>query len=218
MPHYALDVPMNSSSHLTLFLGDKFETANESMTFMLTLFPELQESTNIIFREPSKKGQRRFRALHHAAPPLPREQWAHIVLDERIRRNMREVASHALLTVPALTLMLAHLEPKATHASVIRRRQAIQRTYGANNWKLARLELMREYFSRPWGKLATREDPAVMSKLLQPEPKSSIASFVTEELDASTNSIGTRRRLLNLRKSRSISTVSRNSQNGPSQN
>jgi hypothetical protein len=63
---------------------------------MMKVFPELEESSNIIFNLPSKKVLKRFRSVNPTPPRLGKSLWAHSILKDQISRNVREVAVNAL--------------------------------------------------------------------------------------------------------------------------
>lgn len=58
----------------------------------MEVFPELEESSNIIFKTPSKKALKRFASVNPCPPRLGRSHWAHSILKDTISRNIREVA------------------------------------------------------------------------------------------------------------------------------
>lgn len=110
---------------------------------MLLLFPELRDSTNIYFIRPSQKGLRRFRSQDLIPNPLDRAMWAHTLLDERIRRNLREVAAAGMSMIPVLFAKLSTSNGKGKdHFS-----RRIQSADNSAEWERCRLELMREFFS-----------------------------------------------------------------------
>jgi hypothetical protein len=69
---------------------------------MLELFPELLDSPEFFFAQPSKKALRRFPSVE----PMPRQlsiaMRADRVLDDRIRSNVAEVADVTMRIVPSL--------------------------------------------------------------------------------------------------------------------
>jgi len=110
---------------------------------MLELFPELKDSTNIFFIEPTKKGLRRFRSSELLPGPLEEAMWAHTLLDTRIRQNVKEVASLRLGRVPALLDRLNKTDDR--HEDTIRQQQAIMKSRGYTEWKQCRLEIMKDF-------------------------------------------------------------------------
>ena len=63
---------------------------------MVEVFPELEESSNIIFNSPSKKALKRFNSVNPFPPRLGKSHWAHSILKDTISRNVREVAISSL--------------------------------------------------------------------------------------------------------------------------
>jgi hypothetical protein len=119
---------------------------------MLELFPELRDSTNIVFIRPSQKGLRRFRSQDHIPDPLDRAMWAHTLLDERIRRNLKEVASAGLCEIPSLISRLAISGGiKRDMAAIQRQEKGALRAHEGESWERCRLRLMREFFSEARG-------------------------------------------------------------------
>jgi hypothetical protein len=115
---------------------------------MLELFPELCDSTNIVFIRPSQKGLRRFRSQDRIPDPLDRAMWAHTLLDERIRRNLKEVASAGLCEIPLLMSRLAKSGGSQRDMAAIQRQEkAALRAHDGGSWERCRLRLMREFFS-----------------------------------------------------------------------
>jgi hypothetical protein len=115
---------------------------------MLELFPELRDSTNIVFIRPSQKGMRRFRSQDPIPDPLDRAMWAHTLLDERIRRNLKEVAVAGLCKIPSLMSRLAKSgDSQRDMAASQRQEKAALRAHEGESWELCRLRLMREFFS-----------------------------------------------------------------------
>jgi hypothetical protein len=115
---------------------------------MLELFPELRDSTNIVFIRPSQKGLRRFRSQDRIPDPLDRAMWAHTLLDERIRRNLKEVALAGLCEIPSLMSRLAKSGGTLRDLAAIQRQgKAALRAHEGESWELCRLRLMREFFS-----------------------------------------------------------------------
>jgi hypothetical protein len=119
---------------------------------MLELFPELRDSTNIVFIRPSQKGLRRFRSQDRTPDPLDQAMWAHTLLDERIRRNLKEVASAGLCEIPSLMSRLAISGGiKRNMAAIQRKEKAALRAHEGESWERCRLRLMREFFSEARG-------------------------------------------------------------------
>jgi hypothetical protein len=119
---------------------------------MLELFPELRDSTNIVFIRPSQKGLRRFRSQDRIPDPLDRAMWAHTLLDERIRRNLKEVASAGLCEIPSLMARLAKSGiSQRDMAAIQRQERAALRAHEGERWERCRLRLMREFFSEARG-------------------------------------------------------------------
>ena len=83
-----------------------FGESDRSAEVMLKLFPELRDSTDLFFTTPSKKALRRFPSPNPIPPPLDQSMWAHRILEDRIRRDVSEVADSALRRVPSLTIRL----------------------------------------------------------------------------------------------------------------
>ena len=142
-------------------LWNDVESADQSAVVMLQLFPELKDSTTIIYREPSKKGIRRF---HSSEIPeaLDKSMMAHNILETLIQKAIFEVASYALTEIPALSIQLAaHEYSDRALARSLRQRQAIMKARCTSSWKKCRYMILREFFALPRGKLAHRRDPAV---------------------------------------------------------
>jgi hypothetical protein len=78
------------------------DEADHSSDLMMELFPELLDSPEFFFSQPSKKAMRRFPAVE----PMPRQlsiaMRAERILDDRIRSNVAEVADVTLRIVPSL--------------------------------------------------------------------------------------------------------------------
>jgi hypothetical protein len=77
-------------------IGSEHAYANQSARFMMQVFPELEEASNIVFSPPSKKTLKRFRNVNPDPPRLGRSHWAHTILRDQISLNVREVAVSAL--------------------------------------------------------------------------------------------------------------------------
>lgn len=69
---------------------------------MFDIFPELHNSSEIIFLSPSKKAIRRFPTCDPAPKPLRSTFWAQKILDDRIRVYVAEIADLSLRVVPSL--------------------------------------------------------------------------------------------------------------------
>lgn len=76
--------------------GGELSSANQSEMLMMEVFPELEESSNIIFNTPSKKALKRFVSVNALPPRLGKSHWAHSILKDTISRNVREVAVSSL--------------------------------------------------------------------------------------------------------------------------
>jgi hypothetical protein len=115
---------------------------------MLELFPELRDSTNMVFIRPSQKGLRRFKSQDRIPDPLDRAMWAHTLLDERIRRNLKEVAYAGLCEMPSLLSRLVKSDGSQRDMAAIQRQEkAALRAHERESWERCRFRLMREFFS-----------------------------------------------------------------------
>ena len=109
---------------------------------MVKLFPELNHSTNIKFVAASKKGIRRIRSSDAVPSPLEEAKWSHTFLDRRIRKNLAEVASVAMLYLPRHYLG-SQSSVSATSKEIWQTAVAGARGYG--NWKDCRVDVMRSF-------------------------------------------------------------------------
>lgn len=85
---------------------------------MVELFPELEVSTNILYRELSSKVKRRFTKAIAVPKPLERDMWAHEFLSNRIRANIREVADVSIRIVPKVMARLEKVGSRDRAAEV----------------------------------------------------------------------------------------------------
>jgi hypothetical protein len=151
---------------------------------MLELFPELRNSTNIVFIRPSQKGLRRFRSQDRIPDPLDRAMWAHTLFDERIRRNLKEVASAGLCEIPSLFSRLVTSGSQRDKAAIQRQEKAARRAHEGESWERCRLRLMTEFFSD-----ARRGTPRSTRKLNEVSSSSSRPRFsLPAKLHADTKS------------------------------
>jgi hypothetical protein len=114
---------------------------------MIELFPELRDSTNIVFIRPSQKGLRRFRSQDRTPDPLDRAMWAHTLFDERIRRNLKEVASAGLCEIPSLFSRLVTSGSQRDKVAFQRQEKAAISAHEGESWERCRLRVMAEFFS-----------------------------------------------------------------------
>lgn len=84
---------------IIFYVGADPARADQSELLMVHVFPELEESSNIIFNPPSKKTLKRFRNVNAYPARLGKYHWAHAILKDQISRNVREVAINALRSV-----------------------------------------------------------------------------------------------------------------------
>jgi hypothetical protein len=131
---------------LTEKVWSNYDQADASVKLLSIIFPELRHSTDVCFVAPSKKSLRRFPSPEALPEPLDRRLWAHILFEERVRRNVSEVANAALRFVPELTLQLSGIQPRATTRSS-RQLKAAMSVRGLSDLSAARLEVMREFLS-----------------------------------------------------------------------
>jgi len=131
--------------------GNTSAKADESFGFMLELFPELEHSPDIHFREPSRKGMRRVRGLSNNSIPRPLDKHLriHTLHGDRVRRNVREVADVSLRMVPYVSLRLGKLdeEQREKYMRTIRTRQIMMDVRKLPDWPSCRLAIMRDYLS-----------------------------------------------------------------------
>ena len=83
--------------------GNDFDDADASARVTSEIFPELKNSSDIFFREPSKKALRRIPANNPMPEPLSADLWTTTSLTRRIARDVAEVADTAMRKVPVLT-------------------------------------------------------------------------------------------------------------------
>lgn len=75
-----------------------------------------------------------------------------MLLDERIRRNLKEVASAGLCVIPSLMPKLAKFYgSQRDMAAILRQENAALRAHEGESWERCRLRLMREFFSDATG-------------------------------------------------------------------
>jgi hypothetical protein len=113
---------------------------------MLDIFPELKDSTNIIFLEPSKKGLKRFRHSGNVPEPLESPMFAHLSLSSRIHQHVREVADLSLRKVPALSFKFTTLDQARDELTrkEMYRQQSLIYVSKCKSWAQCRLLLMKE--------------------------------------------------------------------------
>ena len=116
--------------------------ADESVELMVLLFPELGHSTNIKYSAVTKKGIRRIRSSVAIPPPLEELKWAHVFLDRRIRKNLAEVASVAMLYLPR---RYHSVRGGQNSSSKEQWQNAITEVYKYSSWKECRLQIMRRF-------------------------------------------------------------------------
>lgn len=144
-------VKLSNVISVTLVAGKVFDQAGDSTTLVLELFPELKESSNIHFRDPSKKGIRRLKHNSIILPgPLEPDECAHNVLQDRIRRNVVEVADLSLRRVSQLSVKLAipHAVDPGSGYQKAELRKAKMRATRTANWRVCRLVIVRGFVSR----------------------------------------------------------------------
>lgn len=129
---------------------DRFLFADESAKLVLMLFPELSHSTNIKFAKPSSKGRRRIRSSDVIPAPLDESLWSHTFMDRRVRKNLAEVASAAILYMPRrLPSSSLPVSQEQRSANPLHREkiwsQAVTSVQGHATWKQCRLQLMRTF-------------------------------------------------------------------------
>ena len=108
----------------------------------MLLFPELGHSTNIKFAPVTKKGVRRIRSSEAVPPPLEEAKWSHTFLDRRIRKNLAEVASVAMLYLPR------HYQRSQSSLGATSKeawRAAVTGAQGYGSWNECRLGIMRSF-------------------------------------------------------------------------
>ena len=123
-------------------IWNRFRLADESVKAMVLLFPELGHSTNIKFSPVSKKGVRRIRSSEAVPSPLEEAKWSHTFLDRRIRKNLAEVASVAMLYLPR-HYQRSESSLGATSKDVWR--TAVTGAKGYASWNECRLGIMRSF-------------------------------------------------------------------------
>ena len=112
---------------------------------MLQLFPELESSPNIIFRNPSSKARRRFsKAREVSSPPIDKSLWDAISLEGTIKRHVQEVASIYITKVPALMAKLDEADERKSRRwkSLV---AAIIRARSVEAWSECRGTMLHEY-------------------------------------------------------------------------
>lgn len=127
---------------LANLVWSKFRQADESVKAMVLLFPELGHSSNIKFSPVSKKGVRRIRSSDSMPAPLKEAKWSHTFVDRRIRKNLAEVASVAMLYLPR------RYENSRTSIGVTSKeawQRAVASAHGNSGWKDCRLNVMRAF-------------------------------------------------------------------------
>lgn len=121
---------------------------------MLHLFPELGDSTNIFFVLPSRKSLRRLPSSDLLPLPLDRTMWAHTFLDDRIHRNVAEVADVGLRLVPSLLGSLGKaLESHDKESATLRRLDAVIGVHGSSDYYSARRIFIQEVLLQQAGYL-----------------------------------------------------------------
>lgn len=141
---------------LANILWCNYEEASQSGELIQELFPELCESTDIIFVPPSRKALRRFPSSKSIQPPLDRSMWAHRILDDRIRRNVSEIADISLRIVPILMIRLQRKSVVPCNVAMTRLIQSIMISRNILDESTARIILVQE-------KLCGRKSPLVNS-------------------------------------------------------
>lgn len=111
---------------------------------MSEIFPELLESTDVYFVTPSKKALRRFPTSDPIPPPLDRTMQAHRFLDDRIHRDVAEVADFALRKVPSLTIVLETGSKSLHNAPSPRLLVAVMSSRGISNESAVRFLMIRQ--------------------------------------------------------------------------
>jgi len=131
----------------SLHAGNDPEKADASTAFMYEIFPELKDSTNIRFKEPSKKAVRRFRSSGYQPAPLDKSRWAHNFRIERTRRHVVEVADLSLRVVPRLSDRLSKLDAHREEHSIhnANRQEALMKSMDLFPWRKCRIVFMKSY-------------------------------------------------------------------------
>lgn len=127
---------------LSYAVWNRFRLADESVKVMLLLFPELGHSTNINFAPVTKKGIRRIRSSEAVPPPLEEAKWSHTFFDRRIRKNLAEVASVAMLYLPR------HYQRSQSSLGATSKEvwlAAVTGTQGYGSWNECRVGIMRSF-------------------------------------------------------------------------
>ena len=123
---------------LTNQVWNRYSLADESVKLMYLLFPELKHSTNIKFAAASRKGIRRIGGVV-IPEPLEEPMWSHTFFNQRIRQNLAEIASVAMLYLPRR--YDTYHSPEAVAQA--KWGQAMTAAHGCSSWKECRLQLMK---------------------------------------------------------------------------
>lgn len=140
--------------------GDDFDLADESADLMMELFPELENGLEIHFGEAIKKGNRRssitgkdskllVKELFHSATSIENASPIRPLWDDRIRKDVREVADLSIRVVPGLLQALYKLDKKPNKRELWRQICMTKARY-LPDWTTCRLALMRELLGHPW--------------------------------------------------------------------
>lgn len=146
-----------------------YEEAGRSAELFIKLFPELRDSTNIFFMQPSKKALRRF-PLSNIALPLPlldETMWAHRILDDRIRHHTTEIADISLHQIPARMDRLEKALPSKRCKAQSRMIKSVMSSRSMSNESMARLVIIRKA-------LFGTADVATAPHIVEAEPTGSL--------------------------------------------
>jgi hypothetical protein len=111
---------------------------------MVALFPELEYGTYMNFVSPSRKGQHRYHVGNGVPQPLDKSLQVEVIMNQRIKSNMREFAMAFANRVPKLMASLDDSERKRTgrfslqrHAEMYARRMT--------PWPRCRYEIIMDF-------------------------------------------------------------------------
>jgi len=134
--------------------GDDFDLADESADLMMELFPELENGVEIHLGEAVKKGNRRasitgkdskllVKELFQPATSIESASTTRPLWDDRIRKDLWEIADLFIRVVPELLQIFKKLDKKPKTRDLWRQTCMTKARY-LPDWTTCRLALMRE--------------------------------------------------------------------------
>jgi hypothetical protein len=133
---------------LAKLVWTKYDHAKASQTTIMTLFPELEGSVNIIFLKPSAKSKRRFPNANMTVPPVEQSLWDTASLEGRIKKHMKEVVIVMETKVPAIMSWLVEAEGRKVQRHMLQRDASMKARGGTGtDWLECRHRMLVDFLA-----------------------------------------------------------------------